>query len=81
MKQQSLGLNPNTRRTRRAVFLDQMNLVVHWGELVGLISQHAPVAKTGRPAFAHRTFHKPDGLLAKNRTTYWFPTLLILLLK
>jgi IS5 family transposase len=52
MKQQTLGLNLNTRRTRRAVFLNEMELVVPWRELVGLISPHAPVAKTGRPPFA-----------------------------
>ena len=52
MKQQDLGLNLSTRRTRKAVFLDEMNLVVPWGELVALIAPHAPVAKTGRPPFA-----------------------------
>lgn len=30
MKQQDLGLNLNTRRTGKAVFLDEMNLVVPW---------------------------------------------------
>ncbi len=30
MKQQDLGLNLSKRRTRKAVFLDEMNLVVPW---------------------------------------------------
>lgn len=51
MKQQDLGLSLNTRRTRKAVFLDEMNLVVPWTELLLLIAPHAPRAKTGRPPF------------------------------
>lgn len=51
MKQQDLGLNLNTRRTRKAVFLDEMNLVVPWTALLSLIAPHAPRAKTGRPPF------------------------------
>lgn len=51
MKQQDLGLSLNTRRTRKAVFLDEMNLVVPWTELLWLIAPHAPRAKTGRPPF------------------------------
>ncbi len=49
MKQQDLGLNLNTRRTRTAVFLDEMNLVVPWSELVALMAPRAPRAKTARP--------------------------------
>jgi IS5 family transposase len=48
MKPQDLGLNLNKRRTRKAVFLDEMNLVVPWSELLSLIAPHAPRAKTGR---------------------------------
>jgi hypothetical protein len=51
MKQQDLGLNLSTRRTRKAVFLDEMNLVVPWTDLLSLIEPHAPRAKTGRPPF------------------------------
>lgn len=51
MRQQDLGLNLNTRRTRKAVFLDEMNLVVPWTALLSLIAPHAPRAKTGRPPF------------------------------
>jgi IS5 family transposase len=51
MTQQELGLNLITRRTRKAVFLDEMNLVIPWTELLSLIAPHAPRAKTGRPPF------------------------------
>ena len=46
-----------TKRTRKRVFLDEMNLVVPWTELVGLIQPFAPVAGSqgGRPAFAVET--------------------------
>jgi len=37
------------------VFLDEMELVVPWRELVGLIAAASPVATTGRPPFAHET--------------------------
>ena len=55
MKQQDLGLNLSKRRTRKAVFLDEMNLVVPWTELLSLIAPHAPRAKTGRPPFELET--------------------------
>ncbi|WP_310564761.1 IS5 family transposase [Hydrogenophaga sp.] len=51
MTQQDLGLSLSTRRTRKALFLDEMNLVVPWTELLSLIAPHAPRAKTGRPPF------------------------------
>ena len=37
------------KRTRRAVFLDTMDKVVPWGELVGVVAPHYEPAKTGRP--------------------------------
>jgi IS5 family transposase len=55
MRQQDLGLNLSKRRTRKAVFFDEMNLVVPWAELLALIAPHAPRAKTGRPPFALET--------------------------
>ena len=60
MKQMSLGENGferKTKRTRKREFLDEMNLVVPWGELVSLIAPHAPApgAKGGRPPFAVET--------------------------
>jgi IS5 family transposase len=58
MKQRSLastGFELSTKRTRKREFLDEMNLVVPWSELVGLIQPHAPAGKTGRPPFAVET--------------------------
>jgi transposase, IS5 family len=60
MKQISLatsGFELVTKRTRKRVFLDEMNLVVPWWELVGLIQPFAPGAgaKGGRPAFGIET--------------------------
>jgi IS5 family transposase len=52
MKQQDLGLNLSTRRTRKAELLDEMELVVPWRELVSLVSAAAPAKQTGRPPFA-----------------------------
>ena len=56
MKQMSfgeIGYERKTKRTRKREFLDEMNLVVPWGELVALIALHAPApgAKGGRPPF------------------------------
>ena len=45
MKQADLGLNLSTRRTRKREFLDEMNLVVPWAELVALIAPHAPARR------------------------------------
>ena len=60
MKQMSLGesgFERKTKRTRKREFLDEMNLVVPWRELVSLIAPHAPTpgAKGGRPPFAVET--------------------------
>lgn len=60
MKQMSLGesgFERKTKRTRKREFLDEMNLVVPWAELVSLITPHAlaPGAKGGRPPFAVET--------------------------
>jgi IS5 family transposase len=60
MKQMSLGesgFERKTKRTRKREFLDEMNLVVPWAELVSLIALHAPApgAKGGRPQFAVET--------------------------
>jgi IS5 family transposase len=60
MKQMSLGttgFERKTKRTRKRAFLDEMNLVVPWAELVALIAAHAPgrSPKGGRPAFAVET--------------------------
>ena len=58
MKQISLaatGFQLVIKRTRKREFLGEMNLVVPWAELVGLIEPHAPLGKTGRPPFAVAT--------------------------
>lgn len=41
-----------TKRTRKREFLDEINLVIPWSELLALIAPHAPAGKTGRPPFA-----------------------------
>ncbi len=60
MKQMSLGesgFERKTKRTRKREFLNEMNLVVPWAELVSLIVPHAPTpgARGGRPPFAIET--------------------------
>jgi transposase, IS5 family len=60
MKQISLattGYELITKRTRKRVFLEEMELVTPWRELVGLIQPHVPdaSAKGGRPAFRIET--------------------------
>jgi IS5 family transposase len=55
MKQADLGLNLSTQRTRKRVFLDEMNRVVPWVELVALIVPHAPEGRRGRPPFPIET--------------------------
>ena len=45
MKQMSLGaagFERKTKKTRKREFLDEMNLVVPWPELVALIAPHTP---------------------------------------
>ena len=58
MKQTSLastGFELLTKRTRKREFLDEMNLVVPWSQLIALIEPHAPTGKTGRPPVAVST--------------------------
>ena len=61
MKQISLartGFEVIAKRTRKRVFLDEMNLVVPWAQLVSLIEPFAPIAtgiQGGRPPFAVET--------------------------
>lgn len=48
MKQITLtasGFELTIKRTRKREFLDEMNLVVPWSELVGLIQPHAAAGK------------------------------------
>jgi IS5 family transposase len=55
MKQADLGLDLSTKRTRKRQFLDEMERVVPWARLIGLIEPHYPKGKTGRPPFAIAT--------------------------
>lgn len=58
MKQTTLGFEPLTKKTRSAVFLEEMNRVVPWADLVALIQPHARGAHQalgGRPPFAVET--------------------------
>lgn len=58
MDQITLGLDPLPKKTRKEVFLDEMNQVVPWVELVALIRPHARGAHQalgGRPPFPIET--------------------------
>ena len=55
MKQASLDLNLIVRKTRKQVFLDQMDKVVPWDDLVDLIAPYYSEGKVGRPPFALQT--------------------------
>ena len=55
MKQANLGLELATKKTRKREFLEEMDRVVPWAELVALIEPHSPRAKTGRPPFPIQT--------------------------
>ena len=58
MDQARLDFDPLPKRTRKEVFLDEMNQVVPWGELVALIQPHARGAHQalgGRPPFPIET--------------------------
>ena len=51
MKQASLNLNLQLKKTRKQVFLEQMEHVVPWADLVTLIEPYYPEGKNGRPPF------------------------------
>jgi IS5 family transposase len=58
MKQATLGFDPLFKKTRKGIFLDEMNRVVPWAELVALIQPHARGAHQalgGRPPFPIET--------------------------
>lgn len=55
MKQASLESNLNAKKTRKREFLEQMERVVPWAELVTLIAPHYPEGRTRRPPFALET--------------------------
>ena len=51
MKQADLGLDLTSRKTRKGKFLDEMDRVVPWAQLLALIEPHAPRKERGRPPF------------------------------
>ena len=57
MKQAALNLNLNlsVKRTRKQVFLEQMDQVVPWAALVEVIAPYYPEGNTGRPPFSLQT--------------------------
>ena len=44
------GFEQYTRKTRRAIFLEEMEQVVPWRELCALVAPHYPKPGNGRPA-------------------------------
>lgn len=55
MKLQGLGMNLNKRRTPTAAFLDEMDLMVPWSELLALIAPHTPKTITDISPFELET--------------------------
>ena len=55
VNQQTLGFPPAPRKTRKARFLEQLNLIVPWADLIALIAPYYPPegkrAWGGRPAY------------------------------
>jgi len=66
MKQHSLGLATTSKRTRRREFLEEMERVVPWAELVALVSPYLPEGKRGRPPFS------PESMLRIHFMQQWF---------
>lgn len=76
MRQQNLGLGlgQSSKRTRRRVFLEEMEQGVPWGELVALISPYMPGGRRGRPPFAVEVmlrihWHSPNWLPIRHLQT------------
>ena len=55
MKQATLGLSLDIKKTRKRQFFEQMDQVVPWAALVELIAPYYPEGKTGRPPFSLMT--------------------------
>src|SRR5438093_9831734 len=70
MKQRTLammtGFEQYTRKTRRAVFLEEMEQVVPWRELCALVATHYPKPGSGRPAVG------VEGMLRSFFLLMWF---------
>ena len=59
MNQITLGLDPLHKKTRKEVFLEEMNKVVPWQALVARSSSHKPVEHTKRSVGARRLQWRP----------------------
>ena len=55
MKQATLNLDLNTKKTRKREFLEQMEQVIAWSALMELIAPYYPEGRTGRPPFSLST--------------------------
>lgn len=55
MKQAAPNLDLSVKKTRKQVFLEQMDKVVSWAALVEVIAPYYPEGKTGRPPFSLET--------------------------
>ena len=63
MKQSSLGLGTSTKRTRRREFLDEMDRVVPWSDLVAQIAPFMPDGKRGRNCMRlNFSFESPENI-------------------
>ena len=73
MDQYTLGLDPLPKKTRKEVFLDEMNQVVPWATLVTLIAPFARGAHQalgGRPPFPIETMLRITRNKEKNDPIY-----------
>ncbi|EPX97121.1 transposase [Ralstonia sp. AU12-08] len=59
-------MGQTTKRTRRREFLDEMEKVVPWADLVALVSPFLPEGKRGRPPFS------PETMLRIHFMQQWF---------
>ncbi len=66
MKQHSLGLGMTAKRKRRREFLDKMENVVPWADLVALASPYLSEGERGRPPCL------PETMLRIHLMQHWF---------
>ena len=70
MKQLGLGLKLSTKKTRKREFLEEMERVVPWAELVQIVAPYYPKAKTGRPPFGIETMLRIHSLQNSQRSSH-----------
>jgi hypothetical protein len=61
------GFEQYTRKTRRAIFLEEMEQVVPWRELGALVEPHYPKPGNGRRAVGGRSFSVPRQKMPEGR--------------